>query len=268
MAEPRLARELLKQVPIFYGLKVTEMRLFLEICSLTTIPAKQVICEWGDTSRQLYILLEGTLKVLSRHGQELAEIKPVATVGEMGLITRRPRTATVRAVTAVRLLEVGYQRFEDMLDSHPGMQTRLYRNFIKVLADRLSDQNDMLARYKRLLDEGVRLAESDEARVPDAADAAGAAAPANAPEAEDGGAEPGRSGEDAVRLFFELAKRLPSEEEMAEGLSVVESLRRDGFSAADIEYAVNWTVKHIPSARKFSLVQLSIQEALEDKWTI
>ena len=68
--------------------------------------------------------------------------------------------------------------------------------------------------------------------------------------------------------LFELAKRLPSEDEVAEGRRIVEALLKEGYSPADIEYAVTWTTRHVKSARKFSLVQLSIQEALEDKWTI
>lgn len=271
MPEPRLARELLKQVPIFYGLKIAEMRQFLEVCKLTTVPAGQTVCEYGEPSRQLFILLEGSLKVLSRQGAELAEVRPLATVGEMGLITRRPRGATVRAVSAARMLEVGYQRFESLLESHPSMQTRLYRNFIKVLADRLNDANDMNARYKRLLEEGAQPVAAPADAEPVAPPGPVLESPADEAEGGTEGAElPDQSAPDtdAVRLFFELAKRLPNEEDMAEGRRVVAALTKEGYSAADIEYAVTWTVRNIPSARKFGMVQLSIQEALEDKWSI
>ena len=71
-----------------------------------------------------------------------------------------------------------------------------------------------------------------------------------------------------MALFFELTRRLPNEEDLEEGRQVVEELRREGFSEADIELAVRWTVTNIPSARKFGMVKLSIQEALEEKWSI
>jgi CRP-like cAMP-binding protein len=266
-----LVKNLLTKVPIFHGLKVSEMRRFLEICKMDTVPQGQTVCQYGEPSKQFFILLEGTLELLSRDGTKLTELKPVQTMGEMGLITKRPRAATVRAHTPVRLLEMSFTRFEAFLDTDPDLRIRLYRNFIRVLAERLNDTNDMVARYKRLYEDATQIVggESDDDVLPD--DDEPMAPPAEMEEGEAGGesAVPtvGAAREHVV-AFYELVDRLPEEDDLGKGASIVAELHGQGFSDADIEYAVRWTARHIPGAQRFDMVQLSIQEALEDKWSI
>lgn len=257
----RLERELLKNVPIFFGLKLTEMRRFLEICKLNNVAAGEIVCSHGEPSKKCFVLLEGTLDILSKDGISVAQLEPVQTVGEMGLISKRPRAATVRALGPVRLLEVGFQRLESLLDADVELKTRLYRNFIRVLSDRLSDTNDMAARYKRLYEEATGVVDK------------GAAGPAKS--ASESFARPATDARrtDAtahghVSNFFGLQQRMPDKEDVTDGQEAVEQLYELGYSDADIEYAVKWTVRNIPTTRRFSMIKITIKEALEDKWSI
>jgi CRP-like cAMP-binding protein len=251
-------------VPIFFGLKLTEMRRFLEICKLTNVPGGEIICSYGEPSKKFFVLLEGKLDILSSEGVSLAHLEPVQTVGEMGIISKRPRVATVKAIGPVRLLEIGFQRLESLLDADVELRTRLYRNFIRVLSDRLSDTNDMAARYKRLYEEatGTGSALSAESIPPSAADSPGASQGSANSGAVEGGAHA------HVATFFGMQRRIPDREDTEEGQKVVAELYEKGYSDADIEYAVKWTAHHIPTARRFSILKVSIQEALEDKWSI
>ena len=65
-----------------------------------------------------------------------------------------------------------------------------------------------------------------------------------------------------------MQQRIPDREDTEEGQKVVAELYEKGYSDADIEYAVKWTARHIPTAQRFSILKVSIQEALEDKWSI
>lgn len=253
----RLAQELLRKVPIFYGLKVEEIRGILEISKLLTLPQGQVVCGYGEPSRRFCILLEGVLDVLGRDGTRVARVQPVQTVGEMELVSKRPWSATVKAASPVRLLEVGFARFDSFLDSDAGLSTRLYRNFFRVLAERLSDANDRIARYRRMYLEAVG----------DTAATALAEAEGSPPE-QARKVRAQRAVREHVTAFYELLQRLPSEDELREGERVVAELRKEGFSDVDIEFATRWTVRNIPSARRFDMVKLTMQEALEDKWSI
>jgi hypothetical protein len=118
----------------------------------------------------------------------------------------------------------------------------------------------MITRSKRLLEERT-------------ADDTALVESSQAGEAPEVGPPPAKAAQaaataDPVRLFNELLQRLPSQEELAEARREVDGLRQAGYSAADIEFAVRWTARNIPSARRFAMVALSIQEALEEKWSI
>jgi len=152
---PDLAKQLTQRVPLFFGLKPSEMKQFLEICKNTDCPRGEVICHCGDPSRRFFILLEGTLDVLARDGTLLAQTKPVSTVGEMGFINRKPRTATIRVRERARLLRIEHFDFEVLLEGHVEFRSRLYRNLVRILSDKLSDSNDLLLRYKKLYESGT-----------------------------------------------------------------------------------------------------------------
>lgn len=257
----RLERELLKNVPIFFGLKLTEMRRFLEICKLNNVPAGEIICSHGEPSKKCFVLLEGKLDILCKDGVSVAQLEPVQTVGEMGIISKRPRAATVKALEPVRLLEIGFQRLESLLDADVELKTRLYRNFICVLSDRLSDTNDMAARYKRLYEEATGV--SDNSAAEEAKPVSESLAkPATDTQKIDGAAH------SHVTSFFGLQQRMPDKEDVTDGQQTVEQLYEQGYSDADIEYAVKWTVRNIPAVRRFSMIKVTIKEALEDKWSI
>lgn len=269
----RIERELLRNVPIFFGLKVSQMRHFLEACSMKNLPANEVLCNFGEPSKQCWVLLEGRLDILSRDNTPVATLEPVQTVGEMGIIARRPRVATVRSATTSRLLEIGFTRLDSLLESDEKLRSCLYRNFIRVIGERLNDANDMAARYKRLYEEAVGGEPRHTILPPQPADTddepeADSQTTDDAPPGEDEPAEGASSAEEHVTHFFELQRRLPAADDMAEGRKVVAELLDEGYSHADIEYAVKWTIRHVPTAKRFGMVRVSMTEALEDRWSI
>jgi CRP/FNR family cyclic AMP-dependent transcriptional regulator len=57
-------------------------------------------------------------------------------VGEMALIDHRPRTATVRATTDMRLLAFDATRFRRLLDEMPKAQVRVMEQLVERLRQR------------------------------------------------------------------------------------------------------------------------------------
>ncbi|MCB9681233.1 MAG: cytochrome P450 [Alphaproteobacteria bacterium] len=78
-----------------------------------------VILRQGDKARTFYVLLDGTVEVLAEPPQGepivVATLTAVDTFGEIGLLERRPRTATVRAVGDVSTLELDATAFDTLL---------------------------------------------------------------------------------------------------------------------------------------------------------
>jgi small-conductance mechanosensitive channel/CRP-like cAMP-binding protein len=94
-----------------------------------------VLMRQGDPASAMYILLEGAVSVTIETPMGMQEVAVSAAgdvVGEMSLMTGAPRTATVTALTGLRILEVDKQAIETLLKSSPN----LFQEFSRVLAQR------------------------------------------------------------------------------------------------------------------------------------
>lgn len=264
---PSMGLQLTQKVPLFFGLKPREIKVFMEICKTTACPLGETICEYGTASRRFFILLEGALKIIGRDGTALADVRPVATVGEMGFVNHKPRSATVVTSEPSRLLRVEHHDFESLLDRHVDLRIKVYRNLVRVVSDRLNDANDMLTRYKKLYESG-RVPEREKAPEPQLDEGTGDETSVDV-DSEDA-AVPVPSAEQhaaLIALFYELISETPPDD-LDQDLDQFTALQNDGYTCADVEFAIKWTARHIPSAKRFSMVRLSIEEAFEERWNL
>lgn len=84
--------------------------------------AGEAIVRQNDSGDSMYILLSGRARVLLEpSGQQVAIIESGGFFGEMSLLTGEPRTATVRAMGDVRVLEISAERFREIALERPGL---------------------------------------------------------------------------------------------------------------------------------------------------
>ena len=84
--------------------------------------AGESIVRQGNAGSSMYVVLSGRARVLLEpSGQEVAIIEPGGIFGEMSMLTGDPRTATVRAIEDVRVLEVTAERFREVAIERPGL---------------------------------------------------------------------------------------------------------------------------------------------------
>jgi hypothetical protein len=195
------------------------------------------------------------VEVLARDGTHLAEIRPVATVGEMGFVTRKLRSATVRAQSDSQLLVLEYLPFKALLEGDLSFQARIYRNMVRLLSDRLSDANGQIVRYRKLHESQATPRAQIEPPAPVALPVVQEAAAVEEP-----------APADVLAGFYRLVDQEPDPEQRREDGRLYQALIQAGYSAEDIRYAIQWTASHIPAARRFNMVKLSIGEAFEEKW--
>lgn len=248
-----------QHIPLFTGLSPKQMHSLLETSKLGLHHPGEILCEYGGRSDRLLVLLSGQLEVLGEGGTLLAIIRPVTTVGEMGFLTRKPRSATVRAKEQSQVLAIDYLGFMKLIEDDFRLQARIYRNAVRLLAERLSDANDLIVRYRQLA------ADKQPAPQP-APPSTGGETPEEPP--KQSSQEEEAEAEDIVGTFYRLIEQPIDPQHLAEDRILYGGLRRDGYTAADILYTVKWTVRHIPAAKRFNLVKLSIKEAFEDKWSM
>jgi len=104
-------------------------------CTPLELARGSVLMRQGDPAGSMYIVLEGAISVTIDTPSGAQEVAISATgdvVGEMSLMTGAARTATVTALTQLRVLEVGKQAIADLLRNSP----ELFERFSRVLAQR------------------------------------------------------------------------------------------------------------------------------------
>ena len=96
--------------------------------------AGDVIFSEGDSADAMFVIIDGEIAI-TIHGTKVDVAKSGDIVGEMALIDNNPRSATVVAITAVRLARIDRRRFLYLIQNTPTfaldvmtvMSTRLRR---------------------------------------------------------------------------------------------------------------------------------------------
>jgi len=147
MADPQDLPELtafLAGIPLFAAL---DANIRLELAGElepVNVAAGEVIFRQGDAGEGLFLVVSGRLRVsVAADGPERAlyDIGRGAIVGEMALLTDRPRAATVQAVRDSDLLLLRVSSFRSLLERSPA----LVSGVIRLLADRLLAVDRLLA---------------------------------------------------------------------------------------------------------------------------
>ena len=116
--------ERLKTVPLFSGCSTRELASLSQFLRVVDFPAGRAIVKEGDAGSGLHVLMEGETKVVigDRTRQRLG---PGDFFGEISLLDRGPRTATVVAETPVRTLSLSSWNFRAALKEHPSMAIKM-----------------------------------------------------------------------------------------------------------------------------------------------
>jgi len=93
----------LKKIPLFEKFSDDELRQIAPFAEEASAESGSVLVREGDYSYQFVAIEEGTAKVM-RDGETVAELGAGDFFGEIGLLEKSLRTATVEASTPMRLI--------------------------------------------------------------------------------------------------------------------------------------------------------------------
>lgn len=139
MARPNDYLEHLRRVPLFAACSQRDLQKIAKASDELEIDAGQQLVEQGATGHEAFVILEGTARV-ERNGTAVAELGVGDHVGELALIDGEPRSATVVAVTPLRVLVLGQREFRGLLDEIPGLAHKV----MAQLAARIRELDEQL----------------------------------------------------------------------------------------------------------------------------
>ena len=148
--------DLLRRVPLFSLLTVTQAEVISGAVTKQRYKRGEVLVEQGQKSNALAILLTGRARVVSAdsRGREviLATLGPCDYIGEMSIIDNEPHSATVRAEVQTDVLLLGRADFARCLAENASMSLVVMRGLVKRLrhADRKIESLALLDVYGRV----------------------------------------------------------------------------------------------------------------------
>lgn len=115
--------EYLEAIELFKPLTREDRRIIADSCITATYQADDIVIRKGDTDNSLFVIVSGVVSVMDADGRgilvELARLSSKDCFGEMSLLTGEPRSATVKALTAVDVINVPKEAIEPIIREKP-----------------------------------------------------------------------------------------------------------------------------------------------------
>jgi CRP-like cAMP-binding protein len=116
--------EALSKVDLFSELDPKDLKVIAALAKPYKFPAGEQIVAQGDTSARFYLITEGTADVFV-NGKRVAQLGPDEYFGEMAVIDRLPRSASVVATTPVSSLSLASFSLRPVLRQNPDVALKL-----------------------------------------------------------------------------------------------------------------------------------------------
>ncbi len=127
--------ELLKRVPLFSSCSQRELGAIASLADELHLPAARNLTREGAGGFEFMILVEGEADVV-RKGRVVNELGPGDFVGEIALVSGKPRTATVRTRGPARILVLTASGFRALMRDVPSIQDKV----LAAVTARLPDE--------------------------------------------------------------------------------------------------------------------------------
>ncbi|MFK8002979.1 MAG: Stp1/IreP family PP2C-type Ser/Thr phosphatase [Polyangiales bacterium] len=152
--EVNLKLEILHQMPLFRFVTYQELVRILNITQVRTYAAHEKVVSEGEEGDELFVVLTGGVKVHSGD-TTIVELGPGQHFGEMALVDKAPRSASVTAKEATQLIGIRRRDFFDLVRKDHDVAVKLLWSFLGSLAQRLRTTSRDLGLAKEQIESGI-----------------------------------------------------------------------------------------------------------------
>jgi CRP-like cAMP-binding protein len=116
--------DLLRRVPLFERLSKRELEAVAALADEVDFPEGRKLTEEGASGTEFLVIVEGAADV-RRRGRTINSLGSGDFLGEIALVTARPRTATVTTTAPSRLLVITERHFNDLMRRMPSITLKV-----------------------------------------------------------------------------------------------------------------------------------------------
>lgn len=143
-------QDILKHIPLFSELDNDELESVYKLITVHDVAKKTVVLQEGEEGGSLFIIIEGSVKIsfYAPDGREvvLSLLEEGAYFGEMSLLDKQPRSATVSTLKDSKLAQIRSIDFERLLLKQPKVSLKLLAETV----DRLRRTSQLLERVSTM----------------------------------------------------------------------------------------------------------------------
>ncbi len=141
--------DMLSNNPMFDSISGRELYLIASYMQVLQVAEDKVVFSEGEIGDYICFIVSGELNVYkkSEQGKQLliSKIGKGRVLGEMNIIDRFPRSATVIANKPSTLLTLSHEHFEEILEEHPRAGISFFRGIARTLSLNLRNASGKLA---------------------------------------------------------------------------------------------------------------------------
>jgi HEAT repeat protein len=132
----------LRRIPLFAELSPADLHRLAAVAEERSYHDGELVAAEGELGDELHVVVDGTVAVT--HGDTLVARRGAGeVVGELSIITRSPRVASLTADGGVRTIAIGQREFESMIRERPEIALAVMR----VLAQRLTELDHVASHH-------------------------------------------------------------------------------------------------------------------------
>jgi CRP-like cAMP-binding protein len=114
----------LQSIPLFESLPRDQRRVVAQHADKIDVDEGTELVRQGEFAYEFFVIESGSAEVL-RDGEHIADLGPGDFLGEMGIVSKAVRNATVTATAASKVIVMTEQAFRSMSQSNPDIASRI-----------------------------------------------------------------------------------------------------------------------------------------------
>jgi CRP/FNR family transcriptional regulator, cyclic AMP receptor protein len=144
MEEGALA--VLKTISLFKDLTEEEREIISDKMEMRTIPYHSLVFEEGDPGKEFFIIMSGNVQVVKKdekkQDHEITRLKTGSCFGDMSLLDRQPRSATIFALEETKLIVFSQESLFELKEENLELYSHIILNLAKEFSARIRSMDE------------------------------------------------------------------------------------------------------------------------------